>query len=106
VRLSVPFIDLDIRELFHSDLAQTVLSLSRPFNTGYCVEYPFFARFLALCRAQGITIPTIGLDSLHSIAPKPIVGIVIIGARHSAKNRAKSPIVSEKNYCNQRAPMQ
>jgi hypothetical protein len=60
------------------------------------VEYPFFARFLALCRARGITIPTIGLGSLHYIAPKPIVGIVIIRARHSAKIRAKSLIVSEK----------
>jgi hypothetical protein len=58
-------------------LFRTVLSLSQPFNTGYHVEYPFFAQFLA-------------------IAPKPIVGIVIIRARHSAKIRAKSLIVSEK----------
>jgi hypothetical protein len=84
----------------------TVLSLSQPFNAGYRVEYPFFARFLALCQARGITIPTIGLGSLHSIAPKPIAGIVIIRARHSAKIRAKSLIVSEKNYCNHHAPMQ
>jgi hypothetical protein len=86
--------------------AQTVLDcfkLVAAFNTGYRVEYPFFARFLALCRARGITVPTIGLGSLHSIAPKPIVGIVIIWARHNAKIRAKSLIVSEKNYCNHRA---
>jgi hypothetical protein len=60
------------------------------------VKYPFFAQFLALCRARGITIPTIGLGSLHYIAPKPIVQIVIIRARHSAKIREKSQIVSEK----------
>jgi hypothetical protein len=35
-----------------------------------------------------------------------MVGIVIIRARHSAKIRAKSLIVSEKNYSNHRAPMQ
>jgi hypothetical protein len=69
------------------------------------VEYLFFARILALCRARGITIPTIGLGSLHSITPKPIVGIVVPRARHSAKIRAKSLILSEKNYCNHRAPM-
>jgi hypothetical protein len=68
--------------------AQTVsdcFKLVAAFNTGYRVEYPFFARFLALCRARGITVPTICLGSLHSIAPKPIVGIVIPQARHSAK---------------------
>jgi hypothetical protein len=42
--------------------------------------------------------PTIGLGSLHSIAPKPIVGIVIPRARHSAKNRAKSLIIPEKSF--------
>jgi hypothetical protein len=69
------------------------------------VKYPFFARFLALCRARGIIIPTIGLGSLHSIAPKPIVGIVIPRARHSAKIRAKS-LIAGKNFFNHRAPMQ
>jgi hypothetical protein len=34
--------------------AQTVLSLSQPFNARYAVEYLFFARILALCRARGI----------------------------------------------------
>jgi hypothetical protein len=71
-------------------------SLSGLFNTGYREKCPFFARILARCRARGITIPTIGLGSLHSIAPKPIVGIVVPRARHSAKIRAKSLIVSEK----------
>jgi hypothetical protein len=51
-------------------------------------------------------IPTIGLGSLHSITPKPIVGIVVPRARHSAKIRAKSLIVLNKNYSNHRAPMQ
>jgi hypothetical protein len=60
------------------------------------VKYPIFARFLALCRVRSITIPTIGLGSLHSIAPKPIVGIVFPRARRSAKIRAKSLIVSNK----------
>jgi hypothetical protein len=87
--------------------AQTVLSLLRPFNTGYRVKYPFFARFLALCWARGVTIiPTICMGSLQTKLPKCIVGIVITRARHSAKIRAKSLIVSEKNYCNHRAPMQ
>jgi hypothetical protein len=49
-----------------------------------------FARILALCRAQGITIPTIGLGgAIECKLPKSIVGIVIPRARHSAKNRAK-----------------
>jgi hypothetical protein len=39
--------------------------------------------------------------------PMCIVGIVtIIRARHSAKIRAKSLIVSEKSFFNHRAPMQ
>jgi hypothetical protein len=80
--------------------------LDAAFNTGYRVRYPYFAQILALCRAQGITIPTIGLGSLHSTTPKPIVGIVVPGARHSAKIRAKSLIVSKKKKFNHRAPMQ
>jgi hypothetical protein len=87
-------------------LFRTVLSLSQPFNMGYRVEYPFFVRFIALCRARGITIPIIGLGAIECKIPKPIVGIVIPRAQHSAKNRAKSLIVSEKNYCNHCAPMQ
>jgi hypothetical protein len=47
-----------------------------------------FAQILALCRAQIITIPTIGLGAIECKLPKPIVGIVIPRARHSAKNRA------------------
>jgi hypothetical protein len=48
-----------------------------------------FAPFLALCQARAITIPTIGLGALECKLPKPIVGLVIARARHSAKNRAK-----------------
>jgi hypothetical protein len=48
-----------------------------------------FARILALCRARAITIPTIGLGAVECKLPKPIVGIVIARAQHSAKNRAK-----------------
>jgi hypothetical protein len=76
----------------------SVLSLSQPFNARYAVEYLFFARILALCRAQVITIPTIRMGSLHSITPMRIVGIVITRAQHTAKIRAISLIVSEKNY--------
>jgi hypothetical protein len=36
-------------------------------------------------KKTGFTQTLPGLGSLHSIAPKPIVGIVIIRARHSAK---------------------
>jgi hypothetical protein len=87
--------------------AQTVSSLSRPFNTGYRVKYPLFAQFLALCRDRRVTIPTICMGSLHSITtPMCIVGIVITWARHSAKIRLKSLIVLTKNYFNHRAPMQ
>jgi hypothetical protein len=57
------------------------------------VKYPFFAQILVLYRARGFTIPTIRLGRLHSITPKPIVGIVVPQARHSAKIRAKSLIV-------------
>jgi hypothetical protein len=77
-------------------LFRTVLSLSRPYNTGFCVKYPVFARILALCRAQIITNSTIHMGSLHTITPICMVGIVIIRARHSAKIRAKSLIVLEK----------
>jgi hypothetical protein len=48
-----------------------------------------FARILALCRARGTTIPTIGLGVIECKLPKPIVGIVIPLSRHSAKIRAK-----------------
>jgi hypothetical protein len=71
------------------------------------VEYLFFARILALCQARGITIQIIGLGSLHSITPKPIVGIIVVPrARHRTKVREKSLIASKKNYCHHRAPMQ
>jgi hypothetical protein len=43
---------------------QTVFALTHPFNTGYRVEYHFFALILALCRARIITIPTIHTSSL------------------------------------------
>jgi hypothetical protein len=47
----------------------------------------------------------------HSARPRPnedvcMVGLVIVRARHTAKIRAKSLIISEKNYCNHRALMQ
>jgi hypothetical protein len=70
------------------------------------VKYPFFARFLAVCRARVITIPTIRMGSLHSITTMRIVGIVVTRARHTAKIRAKSLIVLNKNFFNHRAPMQ
>jgi hypothetical protein len=59
--------------------------LDAAFNTGYGVEYLFFARILPLWRAQVITIPTIPMGSLHSITPMRIVGIVITQARSGAK---------------------
>jgi hypothetical protein len=65
-------------------------------NARYAMEYPLFAQFLALCRAQIITIPTIGLGSLHTKLPKCKVRIVFIRAQNSAKIQAKSLIVSEK----------
>jgi hypothetical protein len=65
------------------------MMLDAAFNTGYRVEYPFFARILAVCRARVTTIPTIRMGSLHSITPMRIVGIVITRARHTAKIRAK-----------------
>jgi hypothetical protein len=52
--------------------------LTRPYNTGYLVKYHFFAQILALCRARIVTIPTIHMGSLHTIAPMCMVGIVII----------------------------
>jgi hypothetical protein len=42
---------------------QTVLSLTQPFNTGYCVEYPVFAPILALCRAINFNNPIISVPS-------------------------------------------
>jgi hypothetical protein len=66
-------------------LFRTILSLTQPFNARYAVEYLFFARILALCRARGITIPTIRLGVIECKLPKRIVGIVIPRARHSAK---------------------
>jgi hypothetical protein len=62
------------------------------------VKYQFFSQILALCRARIITNPTIHMASLHSITPMCMVRIVIIQARHSAKIRAKSVIVSEKLF--------
>jgi hypothetical protein len=48
-----------------------------------------FARILALCRARGTTIPTIRMGVIECKLPMGIFGIVIIRARHSAKNQAK-----------------
>jgi hypothetical protein len=87
-------------------LFRIVLSLLQPFNARYAVEYLFFAQILALCRARVITIPTIRMGSLHTITTMCMVGMVIIRARHSAKIRAKSLIVSEKKHFNHCAPMQ
>jgi hypothetical protein len=46
------------------------------------------------------------MGSLHTMTPMFMGGIVIIWVRHGAKTLAKSLIVSNKNYCNPRAPMQ
>jgi hypothetical protein len=46
------------------------------------------------------------MATLHSIAAMCMVRLVDLRAPHGAKNRAKSLIVSEKNYFNHRAPMQ
>jgi hypothetical protein len=62
------------------------------------VKHYFFALILALCRARIITIPTIHSSSFKHAEDKCMVGLVIIRARHTAKIRAKSLIVSEKNY--------
>jgi hypothetical protein len=61
-------------------LFRTVLPFDAFFNTRYAVKYTFFARILALCRARIITIPTIHMGSLHTIAAMCMVGIVIIRA--------------------------
>jgi hypothetical protein len=77
---------------------QTVFALTCLYNTVYLVKYHFSALILALCRARVITIPTIHYTSSYlSNEDVSMVGIVITRARHSAKIRAKSLIVSEKN---------
>jgi hypothetical protein len=70
------------------------------------VKYHVFALFLAMCRAPVITNPTIHMSSYLSNEDVCMDGLVIIRARHTAKIRAKSLIMSEKNYWNHRAPMQ
>jgi hypothetical protein len=75
---------------------QTVLSLPRPFNTGYRVKYHIFARILAVCRARAITNPTMHSASFYCNEAEWIVGIVIARAQHTARIRAKSLNVSEK----------
>jgi hypothetical protein len=45
--------------------AQTVLSLTQPYNARCAVKYQFFARILALRRALKSTSPTIYPSSAH-----------------------------------------
>jgi hypothetical protein len=86
--------------------AQTVLSLTQPFNARYAVEYLFFARILALCQPINLTNPIRQLYTSVYSAYSCLIGLVVLIGRLSAMNLAKSLIVSEKNYFNHRAPMQ
>jgi hypothetical protein len=86
--------------------ARTVLSLMRPYNTRCAVKYPFFAQILTLCRAIKSTNPIRQFYSSGYSAYSCLIGLVDLIARLSAMILAKSLIVSNKNYCNQRAPIQ
>jgi hypothetical protein len=68
--------------------------LDASFNTRYAVKYYVFALILVVCRAGIITNPTIHMSSYPSNEDVCMVGLVIIRARHTAKIRAKSLIVS------------
>jgi hypothetical protein len=68
----------------------------RPYNAGYLVKYPFFARILAPCRANNSTSPTLHRCALECKEGLCKVGLVELLARHGANIRAKSLIVSEK----------
>jgi hypothetical protein len=60
------------------------------------VKYHVFARILAVCRARAITNPTIHSASFECNEAEWMVGIVLAGARHTAKIRAKSLIGQKK----------
>jgi hypothetical protein len=70
------------------------------------VKYHVFALILALCRAQIITDQIRQWSSSCYSAYHYLIGLVIIWAQHAAKIRAKSLIVSGKNFFSHRAPMQ
>jgi hypothetical protein len=70
------------------------------------VKYHFFALILALWRALKSTNPTIHPSSAHLKLDVHKVWLVELLAQHGAKIRANSLIVSNKNYCNHRSPMQ
>jgi hypothetical protein len=70
------------------------------------VKYHLFGRILAPCRANNYTYQTLRTPSLKRAADVCMVGLVDLRARHSANIRAKSLIVSEKNYFNHCKPMQ
>jgi hypothetical protein len=70
------------------------------------VEYLFFAQNLALCQPINLTNPIRQLYTSVYSADSCLIGLVVLIARLSAMNLAKSLILSEKNYLNHRAPMQ
>jgi hypothetical protein len=75
---------------------------------GQCVCLSKFYISISVPELAGTRLPnpTIHTSSYYSNEDVCMVRLVIIGARHSAKIRAKSSIVLEKNYCNHCAPMQ
>jgi hypothetical protein len=85
--------------------AQTVLDCFKAYNTRYAVKYTVFAQILALCRPINLTNPIRQLSSLGYSAYSCLIGLVVLIGRQSAMNLAKSLIISNKNYCNHRAPM-
>jgi hypothetical protein len=56
--------------------AQTVLSLTQPYNTGYRVKYRVFAQILALCRPINVTNPIRQLYSSGYSAYSCLIGLV------------------------------
>jgi hypothetical protein len=58
--------------------AQTVLSLTQPYNTGYRVKYRVFALILALCRPINVTNPIRQLYSSDYSAYSCLIGLVIL----------------------------
>jgi hypothetical protein len=70
------------------------------------VEYHVFAIILALCRSIQSTNPIRQLYTSGYSAYSCLIGLVDLIGGHSAMNLAKSLIISEKDYCDQGAPMQ
>jgi hypothetical protein len=70
------------------------------------VKYHVFAIILALCRSIQSTNPIRQLYTSVYCVYSCQKGLVDLIGGHSAMNLAKSLIVSEKDYCNPRAPMQ